>query len=141
MDAPKVLNTIQLDLLVHREEYKLSIEAATIIVLCYIGFVDFRTFKIQNLSIILLLILYLYCMQFSSAREMQSALNILLALIMFGVSLGFLREKTYRWRRRETAIRDLPMGGNTLCVALFRRSPRVRRPPVCRNENGLGSYQ
>jgi prepilin peptidase CpaA len=92
MEVAKLIGDIQFDVLIHREVYKLPIEAATIILLCYIGFTDFQTLKIQNLSIILLLTLYVpYAALLRSRYEI--ALNILLALVIFGVSLGFYARK------------------------------------------------
>jgi prepilin peptidase CpaA len=88
MEAAKLLNQIQLDLLVHREQYRLCIEAATIAVLFYIGFTDFRTFRIQNSSVVLLLVLYILDAVLLRSRY-EILQNVLLAVVIFGVLLGF----------------------------------------------------
>ncbi len=53
-----LLDRIRFDLLLHGGTYRLYIEAALVAVLFYAGFTDFRTFKISNNVILLLLVLY-----------------------------------------------------------------------------------
>ena len=92
MDVTELFHQLQLDLLIHSEQYRFYIEAATIAVLCYVGYTDFRTFKIRNDSIILLLILYvLYATLKRSPFEIIS--NVVLAVVMFGVLLLFYTKR------------------------------------------------
>ena len=58
MSAANLWLQIQLHLLLHGPQYKFYIEAATVAVLFYIGFMDYRTFKIRNDWLLLLLVLY-----------------------------------------------------------------------------------
>jgi prepilin peptidase CpaA len=59
MHAAELLHRIQVDLLLHGEQYKLYVKAAAIAVLFYVGLTDFRTFKIPNETVLLLLLLYI----------------------------------------------------------------------------------
>jgi Flp pilus assembly protein protease CpaA len=59
MDATTLLHRFHVDLPLHDVRYKFYVEAATVAVLCYVGFTDFRTFKIRNDSITLLVVLYI----------------------------------------------------------------------------------
>ena len=71
---------------------KLFIEAATVAVLCYIAYIDFRTFKIRNESLILLLVLYVvYALLARSSYEILS--NVLFGAVMFGILLFFYARK------------------------------------------------
>jgi prepilin peptidase CpaA len=86
MDAAGLLHRIQIDLLGHEEQYRLYVKAATIAVLFYVGLTDFRTFRIPNETILLLLVLYIaYALVARSGSEI--ALNILIGAIMFGILL------------------------------------------------------
>jgi prepilin peptidase CpaA len=59
------------------------VEAAAVVLLCYIAVIDFRTFKIQNSSVLLLLLFYgIYAFIARSQYEILS--NIVLGVIMFG---------------------------------------------------------
>jgi Flp pilus assembly protein protease CpaA len=69
-------------------QYKFYVEAATVAVLCYVGFVDLRSFKIRNESILLLLVLYgAFAMVARSPFEIL--LNFTLSLVVFVVLLWF----------------------------------------------------
>lgn len=71
---------------ISREAYKLSIEAAAIVLLCYIGFTDFRFFKIRNGGVLLLLMLYIFdAIGFRSFYEI--ATDVLLGVTVFAVLL------------------------------------------------------
>lgn len=66
----ELLDWIQYHLPFHSEQYKLLVEAATIGVLFYAGLTDFRTFKIPNETVLLLLTLYIfYAPMFRSLNE------------------------------------------------------------------------
>ena len=85
MDVSEPLQQVQSDLWAHATSYKFYIEAATVAVLCYIGYTDFRTFKIRNESLALLLVLYaLY------AIPLRSHIDILFDVLFGAVIFGFL---------------------------------------------------
>jgi Flp pilus assembly protein protease CpaA len=66
--------------------YKFSIEAAAVALLCYIGITDFRTFKIHNGSVLLLLLLYvLYAVGVRSFSEVLT--DVLLGVTLLAVLL------------------------------------------------------
>ena len=66
-------------------------EAAAVAVLCYVAVTDFRTFKIYNSSVLVLLLLYgLYALVARSRYEILS--NVILGIIIFG-SLFWLYTK------------------------------------------------
>lgn len=78
----------QADLLLHGALYKWFVEAAAIVLLAYIAVTDFRTFKISNKSIVLLLLLYgMYAFVFRSPYQILS--NIALGALTFGLLLLF----------------------------------------------------
>jgi Flp pilus assembly protein protease CpaA len=86
MDAAGLLHRVQIDLVAHSEPYGLYIKAATIAVLFYVGLTDFRTFRISNETIVLLLLLYVaYALVARSGIEIAS--NVVVAAIMFGALL------------------------------------------------------
>jgi len=86
MQVTKLLNQITISPLLHTEYYKFGVEALTVLALCYIGFTDFRTFKIRNKSILLLLVLYvMYAVVARSALEILA--NVMLATIVFVLSV------------------------------------------------------
>lgn len=88
MNISHILSRIQLDLLLHREQYKFYVEAATVAVLFYVAFTDFRTFKIRNDVVLLLLVLYvLFALIGRSWFEIL--LDVTLAAVMFAVLLWF----------------------------------------------------
>ena len=92
MDLTSLVHQIQIDLRSHSEQYKFYIEIALVAVLFYVGFTDFRTFKIRNDVVLLLLILYIpFALISRSWFEILS--NVILAAVMFGVLLWFF---TYR---------------------------------------------
>ncbi len=87
-DMAHVLDRIQLDLQLHGDTYKFYIEAALVAVLFYIGFTDFRIFKIRNNVILLLLILYaLFAIVARTPSEIAASLA--LSAIAFAVLLWF----------------------------------------------------
>jgi Flp pilus assembly protein protease CpaA len=86
MDAAGLLHRIQIDLLANEEQYRLYVKVATIAVLFYVGLTDFRTFRIPNETILLLLLLYCaYALVARSASEILG--NVLVGAIMFGILL------------------------------------------------------
>lgn len=88
MNIAHLLTRIQIDLLLHGQQYKFYIEVAVVAVLLYVGFTDFRTFKIQNNVLLLLLVLYVpFALVDRSRFEILS--NVILAVVMFGVLLWF----------------------------------------------------
>jgi Flp pilus assembly protein protease CpaA len=88
MDAAGLLHRIQFDLLVHGEQYKLYVKAATIVVLLYVALTDFRTSRIPNDSVLLLLILYVVY-AFVARSRIEIVEDVVLGAIMFGVLLLF----------------------------------------------------
>jgi prepilin peptidase CpaA len=88
MDVPTLLHRFQVDLPSHDVRYKFYVEAATVAVLCYVGFTDFRTFKIRNESITLLVVLYIvYAVVARSPYEIL--LNFAVSFAVFVVLLCF----------------------------------------------------
>lgn len=88
MDAPTLLHHFWADLPLHDARFKFYIEAATVAVLVYVGFTDFRTFKIRNESITLLVVLYiLYALIARSPYEVL--LNFAVSMAVFVVLLCF----------------------------------------------------
>ncbi len=86
MHAAGLLHRIQIDFLGHEEQYRLYVKAATIAVLFYVALTDFRTFRIPNETILLLLLLYIaYAPVARSASEIAG--NVLVGAIMFGILL------------------------------------------------------
>jgi Flp pilus assembly protein protease CpaA len=88
LNMAHVLDRIQFDLLIHGQAYKFYIEVALVAVLFYVGFTDFRTFKIPNNVIVLLLVLYvLFALVARTRSEIQS--DLILSAIMFAVLSWF----------------------------------------------------
>lgn len=86
MDAAGLLHRIQLDLLAHHEQYELYVKAATVAVLFYVGVTDFRTFRIPNETVLLLLVLYVaYAIVARSGAEIAG--NVIVGVILFGILL------------------------------------------------------
>ncbi len=84
MEVSEPLQQVQSELLVHATSYKFCIEAVA--VLCYIGYTDFRTFKIRNESVALLLVLYaLYAIPLRPRTEIL--FDALFAAVVFGFLL------------------------------------------------------
>jgi prepilin peptidase CpaA len=80
------LHHLRLDLLAQSASYKFYIEAATVAVLCYVGYTDFRTFRIPNGSVLLLLMLYaLYALPLRPHYVILS--NVVFSIVIFGVML------------------------------------------------------
>jgi Flp pilus assembly protein protease CpaA len=85
MEVSEPLQHLRVDFWAYAASYKFYVEAATIAVLCYIGYTDFRTFKIRNESLALLLVLYaLY------AGLTRSAEGILFDVLFGAIIFGFL---------------------------------------------------
>jgi Flp pilus assembly protein protease CpaA len=88
----RLIQQFQLDLLLHAEQYRFYLKAAAVAVLVYVGFTDFRTFKIRNDVLSLLLVLYvLYALVSRSWFEIIA--NVVVAAIMFGVLLHFYAQR------------------------------------------------
>jgi|ERR1700728_3054361 prepilin peptidase CpaA len=85
MKVPEPLQQVQFDLWAQAASYKSFIEAATIALLSYIGYADFRDLKIRNESLVLLLALY--CLY---ALPQRSAINILFDVLYAIIVFGFL---------------------------------------------------
>jgi Flp pilus assembly protein protease CpaA len=86
MNAAGLLHQIQIDLLAHGEQYKLYVKAATVAVLFYVGLTDFRTFRIPNETVLLLLLLYVAYALVARSRS-EIAWNVLIGAVMFGILL------------------------------------------------------
>lgn len=99
MDLTSLLHRIQLDLFLNGPQYKFYIEIAAVAVLLYVGFTDFRTFKIRNDVLILLVLLYVL-LAIVSRSWIEIIENVILATFMFAVLLWFCAE-SHRRRRRE----------------------------------------
>jgi Flp pilus assembly protein protease CpaA len=85
MEVFEPLQHLRVDFWAYAASYKFYVEAATIALLCYIGYTDLRTFKIRNETLVLLLVLYaLY------AVLMRSAEDILFDVLFGAVIFGFL---------------------------------------------------
>jgi len=92
MDLTSLLHRIQLDLFLHGAQYKFYIEIAAVVVLLYVGFNDFRTFKIRNDVLLLLVVLYAL-LAIVSRSWIEIAEDILLAVFMFAVLLWFFAQR------------------------------------------------
>ena len=88
MSAANLWEQIQVHLLLHGPQYKFYIEAATVAVLFYVGFMDYRTFKIRNDWLLLLLVLYAL-LAFVDRTGAEVASNVILAVAMFAILLFF----------------------------------------------------
>ena len=88
MDLTSLLHRIQLDLLLNGPQYKFYIEIAAVAVLLYVGFTDFRTFKIRNDVLLLLVVLYVL-LAIVSRPWLEIIQNVILAVIIFAVLLWF----------------------------------------------------
>jgi Flp pilus assembly protein protease CpaA len=88
IDMAHVLDRIRIDLLIHGQAYKFYIEVALVAVLFYVGFTDFRTFKIKNNLVLLLLVLYvLFALVARTPSEILS--DLILSGIIFVVLAWF----------------------------------------------------
>jgi prepilin peptidase CpaA len=92
MDLTSILHRIQLDLFVNGPQYKFYIEIAAVAVLLYVGFTDFRTFKIRNDVLLLLVALYVL-LAIVSRSSTEIIENIVLAILMFAVLLWFFAQR------------------------------------------------
>jgi Flp pilus assembly protein protease CpaA len=79
---------IQLHLLLHGSQYKFYIESAAVAVLFYVGYIDFRTFKIRNHCVLVLLVLYAL-LAFVDRTGSEVLANVILSVGMFAVLLFF----------------------------------------------------
>jgi Flp pilus assembly protein protease CpaA len=97
MGLTSLLYRIQIELLLHGQEYTFYIEIALAAVLFYVGFTDFRTFKIRNDVILLLLVLYVLFVPvavYGLDRPWFEILwNVVLAASMFAVMLWFFAHR------------------------------------------------
>jgi prepilin peptidase CpaA len=92
MDLTALLHRIQLDFFLNGPQYKFYIEIAAVAVLLYVGFTDFRTFKIRN-DVLLLLVLLYVLLAIVSRSWSEIIQNVILAVIMFAVLLWFFAQK------------------------------------------------
>jgi Flp pilus assembly protein protease CpaA len=92
MNISHILFQIQYHLLIHGAQYKFYIEIATVAVLFYIGLTDFRTSKIRNDVVLLLLVLYIL-FALISRSWFEILWNVVLAAVMFGVLLWFFANR------------------------------------------------
>ena len=92
MNISHLLLQIQYHLLLHGTQYEFYIEIATVAVLFYVGFTDFRTAKIRNDVVLLLLVLYIL-FAFISRSWFEILWNVVLAAVMFGVLLWFFAKR------------------------------------------------
>jgi prepilin peptidase CpaA len=88
MNISHLIEQFQFHILVHGQQYKLYIEAATVAVLVYVGFTDFLTFKIRNDVVLLLVVLYVMFAIVDRSR-IEIVMDVILAVIMFGVLVYF----------------------------------------------------
>jgi prepilin peptidase CpaA len=92
MDLTSLLHRIQLDLFLNGPQYKFYIEIAAVAVLLYVGFTDFRTFKIRNDVLMLLVLLYVL-LAIVSRSWIEITENVILAVLMFAVLLWFFARR------------------------------------------------
>jgi prepilin peptidase CpaA len=92
MDLTSLLHRIQLDLFLHGAQYKFYIEIAAVVVLLYVGFTDFRTFKIRNDVLLVLVVLYVL-LAIVSRSWIEIAEDVVLAIFMFAVLLWFFAQR------------------------------------------------
>jgi prepilin peptidase CpaA len=82
------LDRFRFDLQLHGHEYRFYLEVALVAVMFYVGFTDFRTFKIRNNVLLLLLLLYvLFAFVARTPSEILS--NVIFAAIMFATLVLF----------------------------------------------------
>jgi prepilin peptidase CpaA len=92
MDLTSLLHRIQLDLFLNGPQYKFYIEIAAVAVLLYVGFTDFRTFKIRNDVLMLLVLLYVL-LAIVSRSWIEIIGDVILAVFMFAVLLWFFAQR------------------------------------------------
>jgi prepilin peptidase CpaA len=92
MDLTSLLHRIQLDLFLNGPQYKFYIEIAAVVVLLYVGFTDFRTFKIRN-DVLMLLVLLYALLAIVSRSWIEIIENVMLAIFMFAVLLWFFAQR------------------------------------------------
>jgi Flp pilus assembly protein protease CpaA len=88
MDITHFLDRLRFDLQLHEHEYRFYLEVALVAVMFYVGFTDFRTFKIRNNVLLLLLLLYvLFALIARTPSEILS--NVIFATIIFAALVLF----------------------------------------------------
>src|SRR3984885_15914579 len=92
MHTAHLLERIQFDLFLHHQQYKFYIEIAVGAVLFYVGYTDFRTFKIRNNVLLLLLVLYVL-LALVDRSLFEVMWNVILAVVMFVVLLWFYTQR------------------------------------------------
>jgi len=92
MNISHLLLQIQYHLLLHGAQYEFYIEIATVAVLFYVGFTDFRTSKIRNDVVLLLLVLYIL-FAFISRSWFEILWNVVLAQLCLECYSGSLRNE------------------------------------------------
>ncbi len=92
MDLTSLLRRIQLDLFLNGPQYKFYIDIAAVAVLLYVGFNDFRTFKIRNDVLLLLVFLYVL-LAIVSRSPIEVVENVILAIFIFAILLWFFAQK------------------------------------------------
>ena len=92
MHTAHLLERIQFDLFLHHQQYKFYIEIAVVAVLFYVGYTDFRTFKIRNNVLLLLLVLYVL-LALVDRSLFEVMWNVILAVVMFVVLLWFYTQR------------------------------------------------
>jgi Flp pilus assembly protein protease CpaA len=88
MNLVHLWEQIQFHLLLHASQYKFYIESAAVAVLFYVGYMDFRTFKIRNHWVLLLLVLYA-ALAFVDRTASEVIANVILGVGMFAILLFF----------------------------------------------------
>jgi Flp pilus assembly protein protease CpaA len=88
MNLVHLWEQIRFHLLLHGSQYKFYIESAAIAVLFYVGYTDFRTFKIRNGCVLLLLVLYAL-LALVDRTPSEVVANVLLGVAMFAILLFF----------------------------------------------------
>lgn len=92
MDLTSLIHRIQFDLLLHGQQYQFYIKVAAVAVLFYVGFTDFRTAKIRNDVVGLLLILYIL-FALIGRPWLEIFWNVVLAAFMFVILLWFFANR------------------------------------------------
>lgn len=88
MQIAELLHRFQGVLFFHDELYALAIKAATVVLLCYIALIDLRTFRIENKSVVLLLVFYImYALVARTGREITA--DVFVGVSVFGFLLWF----------------------------------------------------
>ena len=86
--ATQLLHAIQSELHLSGDAYPFWIKAAAVAVFCYIGLTDFRSFKVPNLSLALLLLLYVLYAAVAHPL-LDTVFDIVLGTLVFLILLWF----------------------------------------------------